>query len=115
MGQKDRDARYALQRAADPVQIGMAVRVVDAADRERPAPDRVVHQHGDTGPAQCRRDLRAIIPMIMIAEHRDDAERGAQPGERRDRLLDRIKRADRFVVAQIIARQQDDVGMLALI
>jgi hypothetical protein len=111
MAEQDRRAPGRPHRAHRPRDIGMTgIIVVDAADRERAAHDGAVREHRNTGAGQRRADRGGAGPMIVVAEHRDDAERRAQPGERHNQPGRDQGRAARRFTRDEIARDHDQVG-----
>jgi hypothetical protein len=100
------------QRALD---VGRAeARVLDARDPEVARAERVVLEDGDAVLAQCRAHTGAVVQPVVVAEHRDDAERRAQCGQALGHRPRRDARAEGHLGVDVVAEQEDEVRALGV-
>src|SRR5665213_1585593 len=78
VAKEDRRPAQAMDRGEGRGDIRVvAVTVVDAADDERPAAKRLVAEHRNIDSGEGGPDPSFRVPMIVIAQNREDPERGA--------------------------------------
>ncbi|PAV92869.1 hypothetical protein WR25_26395 [Diploscapter pachys] len=91
--------------------IVMCRRIVEAAQRKRPEPLTLIDQHEYADPPQHRRDRCGIGPVIVIAEYRDDPQRGLQLRQRACQQRDRPLRLAGAAPLDEITGQHDQIGV----
>ena len=74
-------------------------------------PAQLVVEHCDADAFEHRAHARAVEPPVVIAEHREHAERRRELAERACPVLRRDREMADHAVRHIVAEQQDQVGL----